>query len=140
MTKAQIKRAIRTAMCELVELRHISTRDHIREMHDYQRKLQRDMNNAAPYDLKADPLSLVAEYFVVNQLRTAWEYRGNFRPREILHCPESYILAHALVDAYPERIQDIMQRMDDELEMLGVYWHQLQYTCGQIIEREEQAA
>ena len=140
MTKTEIKRAIRAAMCELVELRHLSTRDHIRDMHDYQRKLQRTMNNSAPYGLKADPITLVADYHVVNQLRTAWEQRGSLRPRDILHCQESYILAHALVDAYPERVQDIMQRMDDELDLLGIHWHQLQYTCGQIIEREEQAA
>lgn len=140
MTKSEIKRAIRAAMCELVELRHLSTRDHIREMHDYQRKLQRNMNNTAPYDLKTDPISLVADYHVVNQLRDAWMQRGSFRPRDILHCQESYIIAHALVDAYPERVQDIMLRMDNELDLLGIHWHQLQYTCGQIIEREEQAA
>lgn len=140
MTKSEIKRAIRAAMCELVELRHLSTRDHIREMHDYQRKLQRNMNNTAPYDLKTDPISLVADYHVVNQLRNAWMQRGSFRPRDILHCQESYIIAHALVDAYPERVQDIMLRMDNELDLLGIHWHQLQYTCGQIIEREEQAA
>ena len=140
MTKTEIKRAIRAGMCELVELRHLSTRDHIREMHDYQRKLQRNMNNTAPYDLKTDPISLVADYHVVNQLRNAWMQRGSFRPRDILHCQESYIIAHALVDAYPERVQDIMLRMDNELDLLGIHWHQLQYTCGQIIEREEQAA
>ena len=140
MTKSEIKRAIRAAMNEIHELRHLGTRDHIRDMHDYQRKLQRTMNNAAPYDLKADPVSLVADYYVVNQLRTAWEQRGSLRPRDILHCQESYIIAHALVDAYPERIEAIMQRMDDELELLGIHWHQLQYTCGQIIERETEAA
>jgi len=140
MTKSEIKRAIRAAMLELHELRHLSTRDHISEMHDYQRKLQRNMNSTAPYDLKADPITLVADYHVVNQLRTAWEQRGSLRPRDILHCQESYILAHALVDAYPERCEAIMQRMDDELDLLGIHWHQLQYTCGQIIEREEQAA
>jgi len=140
MTKSEIKRAIRAAMCELVELRHLGTRDHIRDMHDYQRKLQRTMNNAAPYDLKTDPISLVSDYYVVDHLRTAWEQRGSFRPRDILHCQESYILAHALVDAYPERVQDIMQRMDDELDLLGTPWHRLQYTCGEIIERESEVA
>lgn len=140
MTKSEIKRAIRAAMNEIHELRHLGTRDHIREMHDYQKKLQRKHNAAAPYDLKADPVSLVADYYVVNQLRTAWEQRGSFRPRDILHCQESYILAHALVDAYPERCEAIMQRMDDELDLLGIHWHQLQYTCGQIIERESEVA
>ena len=140
MTKSEIKRAIRAAMNEIHELRHLGTRDHIRDMHDYQRKLQRTMNNAAPYDLKADPISLVADYYVVNQLRTAWEQRGSLRPRDILHCQESYILAHALVDAYPERMEAIMQRMDQRLHELTTHWHQLQYTCGQIIDLEDQAA
>jgi len=140
MTKTQIKKAIRAAMGELHELRHVGSRDYIRDMHDYQRKLQRTMNNAAPFDLKADPISLVADYFVVNHLRTAWEQRGSLRPRDILHCQDSYITAHALVDAYPERVQDIMQRMDDELDLLGIHWHQLQYTCGEIIEREQERA
>jgi hypothetical protein len=140
MTKKQIERAVKTAMFELQELRHIGSRDYIRDMHDYQRSQQRRINSAAPYDLKADPVNLVASYFVVNQLRTAWEQRGSLRPRDILHCQESYVLAHALVDAYPERIEAIMQRMDDELEMLGVYWHQLDYSCGQIIERDSEVA
>jgi len=140
MTKSEIKKAIRAAMCELVELRHLGTRDHIRDMHDYQRKLQRTMNNAAPYDLKTDPITLVADYYVVDHLRTAWEQRGSLRPRDILHCQESYIIAHALVDAYPERCEAIMQRMDDELDLLGIHWHRLQYTCGQIIERESEVA
>lgn len=139
MTKTEIKRAIRTAMNELHELRYYN-RDYIRDMHDYQRSLQRRMNNTAPFGMKTDPISLVADYFVVNHLRTAWEQRGSFRPRDILHCQESYITAHALVDAFPDRIEVIMQRMDDELELLGVYWHQLDYTCGQIIERETEAA
>lgn len=140
MTKTEIKRAIHAAMNELHELRHVGNRDRIREMHDYQRKLQRNMNNTAPYDLKTDPISLVADYFVVNQLRTAWAHRGSLRPRDILHCQESYILAHALVDAYPERIEAIMQRMDNELDLLGIHWDQLDYTCGQIVERKERAA
>ena len=140
MTKKQIETAIRRAFLETHELRHLGNRDYLREMHDYQKKLQRRMNNAAPSGTKTDSLHMVACYFVVDHLRTAWEQRGSFRPRDILHCQESYILAHALVDAYPERVQDIMQRMDDELDLLGIHWHQLQYTCGQIIERESEVA
>ena len=140
MTKKQIETAIRRAFLETHELRHLGNRDYLREMHDYQKKLQRKHNAAAPYGTKTDSLHMVACYFVVNQLRDAWMQRGSFRPRDILHCQESYIIAHALVDAYPERVQDIMLRMDNELDLLGIHWHQLQYTCGQIIEREEQAA
>jgi len=140
MTKTEIKRAIQAAMNELYELRHVGNRDYIREMLYYQRKRQRNWNNTAPYDLKADPITLVAEYHVVNQMRMAWEQPDNFRPRDILHCQESYITAHALVDAYPERIEAIMQRMDDELDSLGIHWDRLDYTCGQIVEREERAA
>ena len=140
MTKTDIKRAIRAAMNELHELRHVGNRDYIRDMHDYQRKLQRTMNNSAPHGFKFDPISLVADYFVVNHLRDAWDQRGCFRPRDILHCQESYVLAHALVDAYPDRVEAIMQRMNDELDLLGIHWHQLQYTCGEIIEREQERA
>ena len=140
MNKSEIKKAIRLTYVRTGELRHLSTRDYIRDMHDYQRKLQRTMNNAAPYGLKADPITLVADYFVVNQLRTAREHRDSFRPRDILHCQESYITAHALVDAYPERVGEIMQRMDDGLDLMGIHWHQLQYTCGEIIEREGETA
>lgn len=140
MTKTDIKRAIRAAMNELHELRHVGNRDYIREMIACQRRLQRRMNNTAPAGMKTDPISLVADYFVVNHLRNAWEQRGSFRPRDILHCQESYITAHALVDAYPARIAVIMQRMNDELDLLGIHWHQLQYTCGEIIEREQEAA
>tara|TARA_R100001460_G_C3498788_1_gene170156 strand:- start:319 stop:741 length:423 start_codon:yes stop_codon:yes gene_type:complete len=140
MTKKQIETAIRKAFLEAHELRHLGNRDYLREMHDYQKKLQRKHNADAPYGTKTDSLHMVACYFVINQLRTAWEYRDNFRPRDILHCQESYITAHALVDAYPERVQGIIQRMDDELELLGIHWQQLGYTHGQIIEREEEAA
>jgi hypothetical protein len=140
MTKSQIKRAIRAAMNELHELRHVGTRDYIRDMHDYQRKLQRTMNNSAPHGFKFDPINLVADYFVINHLRNAWEQRGSFRPRDVLHCQQSYITAHALVDAYPWRVEAIIQRMNDELDLLGTHWHQLQYTCGEIIERESEVA
>ena len=143
MTKKQIETAIRKAFLETHELRHLGNRDYLREMHDYQRKLQRKHNHGLRHlgnDTKTDSLHMVACYFVVNQLRNAWEQRGSFRPRDILHCQESYITAHALVDAYPERIEAIIQRMDNELDSLGIHWDQLQYTCGQIIEREEQAA
>lgn len=140
MTKKQIETAIRRAFLETHELRHLGTRDCLREMHDYQKKQQRRLNAAAPSGTKTDSLHMVACYFVVNQLRTAWEQRGSFRPRDILHCQESYILAHALVDAYPDRIEAIMQRIDDELELLGVYWHQLDYSCGQIIDRDSEVA
>ena len=109
-------------------------------MHDYQRKLQRTMNKSAPHGFKFDPVSLVAEYFVVNHLRDAWDQRGCFRPRDILHCQESYVISHALVDAYPAHIAVIMQRMNDELDLLGIHWHQLQYCCGEIIERDQEAA
>ena len=138
--RTRIERAISKALSEVRELSHLGNRDHIRDMYDYQKSLQRKHNAAAPYGTKTHPLHPVASYFVVNHLRTAWEQRGSFRPRDILHCQESYILAHALVDAYPERIEGIMQRMDDELDLLGIHWHQLQYTCGQIIERESEVA
>ena len=86
MTKKQIETAIRKASLETFELKHIGNRDYIREMYDYQKKLQRKHNAAAPYGTKTDSLHMVACYFVVNHLRNAWQQRGSFRPRDILHC------------------------------------------------------
>ena len=101
MNKTQIKNAINNAMCELSALRHLGNFDVLREMEDYQRKQQRIMKNAAPYGTKLDSLSLVARYFVAKNLIDAVDNPQHFRARDILHCQQSYLLAHALLDAYP---------------------------------------
>jgi len=131
MTKNQIKSIINGAMSELYSLRHLGNYDVLEEMFEYEKKQQRIMNNAAPYGIKPDPVALVAKYYVVKHLIDAVENPQHFRPRDILHCKKSYLLAHALVDSYPERVTAKVQQMCRDID-LSV----LDYTCGEIILRE----
>ena len=136
MNKTQIKNAINNAMCELSILRHLGNSDVLRDMEDYHRKQQRMMHNAAPYGQKLDSVSIVARYFVAKNLINAVDNPHHFRPRDILHCQQSYLLAHALLDAYPEKVKgavECLRRYVPEFEGLD-------YTCGQIVVREEVAA
>lgn len=131
MTKNQIKNIINGAMNELHPLRHLGNYDVIEEMLEYEKKQQKIMNNAAPYGMKTDPVALVAKYFVVKHLIDAVENPQHFRPRDILHCKKSYLLAHALVDSYPESVTAKVQQMCRDIDL-----SELAYTCGEIIPRE----
>jgi|11BtaG_2_1085332.scaffolds.fasta_scaffold04863_3 hypothetical protein len=136
MNKTQIKNAINNAMCEFSILRHLGNFDVLREMEDYQRKQQRIMKNAAPYGTKLDSLSLVARYFVAKNLIDAVDNPQHFRARDILHCQRSYLLAHALLDAYPEKVAGAVE----SLRRYVPEFESLTYTCGEIVTREEVAA
>ncbi len=131
MTKNQIKSIINAAISELYPLRHLGNYDVLGEMFEYEKKKQRIMNNAAPYGIKPDPVALVAKYYVVKHLIDAVENPQHFRPRDILHCKKSYLLAHALVDSYPESVTAKVRQMCRDID-LSV----LEYTCGEIIPRE----
>ena len=131
MTKNQIKSIINGAMSELYPLRHLGNHDVLEEMFEYEKQQQRTMNNAAPYGMKTDPVAMVAKYFVVKHLIDAVENPQHFRPRDILHCKKSYLLAHALVDAYPENVTAKVRQLCRHIDL-----SELDYTCGEIIPRE----
>ena len=131
MTKNQIKNIINGAMSELHPLRHLGNYDVLEEMFEYEKKQQKIMNNAAPYEIKPDPVALVAKYFVVKHLIDAVENPQHFRPRDILHCKKSYLLAHALVDSYPESVTAKVRQLCRHIDL-----SELAYTCGEIIQRE----
>ena len=131
MTKNQIKSIINGAISELYPLRHLGNYDVLEEMFEYEKKQQLIMKNAAPYGIKPDPVALVSKYFVVKHLIDAVENPQHFRPRDILHCTKSYLLAHALVDAYPESVTAKVRQMCRHIDL-----SELDYTCGEIIQRE----
>ena len=100
MTKAQIQKLISEGFSRLYPLTYKSWTDHRAAMFDYELKLQKQFRAARPVHASKyqQTSTTVAQYFVVKAIRDAIFNPKQFRPRDILHCKHSYILAHAIKD------------------------------------------
>jgi len=115
MTKAQIQKLISEGFSRLYPLTYKSWTDHRAAMFDYELKLQKQFRAARPvHPSKYQQTSTtVAQYFVVKAIRDAIFNPKQFRPRDILHCKQSYLTAHALADD---------DRFDLEEMFIGFEW------------------
>ncbi|MEL0117578.1 MAG: hypothetical protein VXB01_01445 [Opitutae bacterium] len=100
MNKKQIKELIDDGFNRLYPLTLKGWRDHRDEMYQYEYKLQKHFRstNPLPPAKCQQNNATVAKYFVLNAIRDAIYDPQNFRPRDILHCKQSYLIAHALAD------------------------------------------
>lgn len=100
MNKKQIKELINDGFNRLYPLTLKGWRDHRDEMYQYEYKLQKHFRSTNPL-LPAryqQNNATVAKYFVIKAISNAIFYTHDFRPRDILHCKQSYLIAHALAD------------------------------------------
>ena len=100
MNKKQIKEIIEYGFGRLYPLTMKGWTDHREEMYQYEYKLQKHFRstNPLPPAKYQQNNATVAKYFVVKAIRSALFDPQNFRPRDILHCKQSYLVAHALAD------------------------------------------
>ena len=99
MKNKQIKNLIEEGFGNLYRLTYTTYTDHRAEMLDYELKAEKDHRSITPWDLPKPKFSatVTAKYFVLKSIRSAM-LSNDFRPRDILHCKQSYILAHAIKD------------------------------------------
>ena len=100
MNKKQIQKLIDQGFNRLYPLTYTSFTDYRDQMFDYEYKAQKQFrtNNPFPPTRYQQNSKTVARYFVIKAIREAIYNPQNFRPRDILHCKQSYIIAHALAD------------------------------------------
>lgn len=100
MNKSQIQKLINEGFGRLYPLTFTSWTDYREEMFNYELKLQRQFK--ATRDINPSRCqhtnSTVAKYFVIKLIRDAIFNPKQFRPRDILHCKQSYLIANALAD------------------------------------------
>jgi hypothetical protein len=96
-------------------------------MYDDEWKRERMHRHIAPIDFKPKfSVATVARYFVLKAIRSAM-LSNDFRPRDILHCKHSYILAHAIKDD---------DRFDLDAMFDGFDWQafdSIEYSQGDLI-------
>jgi len=98
MNNKQIGDLILEGFGNLYPLTYTTFTDYRDKMYDDEWKRERMHRHAAPIDFKPKfSVPVVARYFVLKAIRSAM-LSNDFRPRDILHCKHSYILAHAIKD------------------------------------------
>jgi len=99
MNKKQIIDLINEGFNNLYPLTCKTYTDYRAEMLDYELKAEKDHRRITPWDLPKPKFTatVTAKYFVLYAVRSAM-LSNDFRPRDILHCKHSYILAHAIKD------------------------------------------
>lgn len=98
MSKKQILDLINEGFGNLYPLTYTTYTDYRAEMLDYEVKQERQHRIYAPSGLGPRfTVRMIAKYFVLKAIRSAM-LSNDFRPRDILHCKHSYILAHAIKD------------------------------------------
>jgi len=98
MNNKQISDLILEGFGNLYPLTYTTYTDYRDKMYDDELKRERMHRHVAPIDFKPKfSAPVVARYFVLKAIRSAM-LSNDFRPRDILHCKQSYILAHAIKD------------------------------------------
>lgn len=79
---------------------------------------------------KVFPTPLIAKYFVVRCFINAvrWVNFDEFRPRDLLHFKESYLLALALADEYSEEVKAWAETVPE-------YFDDIDYSSARLYER-----
>ncbi len=98
MNKKQISDLINEGFGNLYPLTYATYTDYRAEMLDDE--LKQEKRHRAFISVAFKPkfsASIVSKYWVILAIRTAM-LSDHFRPRDILHCKKSYILAHAIKD------------------------------------------
>lgn len=136
MNKKQIKELIEEGYSRLYPLTMKGWRDHRDEMYQYEYKLQKHFRAINPTPARYQQNNAtVAKYFVIKSIRSALFDHKNFRPRDILHCKESYLLAHAIDDD---------DRFDLHEMFIGFSWYwfdQIEFAGADLhFESQEEAA
>ena len=112
MNNAQIKKLIEEGFNKLYPLTHWTHTDHRAAMLNYELKAQKQFRASAPYAIKWQHTNqTVAKYFVLHAVRQALAF-DTFRPRDILHCKQSYIIAQALKDHDSDRFRQMVIDFD----------------------------
>jgi len=127
MNKTQIKNLIEEGFGNLYRLTYTTYTDYRAEMLDYEVKQEKQHRNYAPSNYAPKfSVRILAKYFVLKAVRSAM-LSNDFRPRDILHCKQSYILAHAIKDD---------DRFDLDAMFDGFDWEafdSIEYSQGDLI-------
>ena len=98
MSKKQILDLINEGFGNLYPLTYATYTDYRAEMLDYGVKQEKQHRRMAPSGFGPRfTVRHMAKYFVLRSVRSAM-LSNDFRPRDILHCKHSFILAHAIKD------------------------------------------
>lgn len=98
MSKKQILDLINEGFGNLYPLTCKTYTDYRAEMLDYEVKQEKQHRRMAPSGFGPRlTVRHIAKYFVLRSVRSAM-LSNDFRPRDILHCKHSFILAHAIKD------------------------------------------
>tara|TARA_R110002074_G_scaffold358259_1_gene530544 strand:- start:98 stop:499 length:402 start_codon:yes stop_codon:yes gene_type:complete len=98
MNNKQMKELINDGFGRLYPLSQVDWRDHRQMMLDDELRSEKQHRASAPFNLRPKfSMNIVAKYFVIKAIRNAMR-NDHFRPRDILHCKQSSLLAHAIKD------------------------------------------
>jgi len=112
MNNAQIKKLIEEGFNKLYPLTHWTFTDHRAAMLDYELKVQKQFRATCPHTPKWQHTNqTVAKYFVIHAVKQALAF-DTFRPRDILHCKQSYIIAQALKDHDADKFREMVIDFD----------------------------
>ena len=136
MSRKQILDLINEGFNNLYPLTYTTYTDYRAEMLVYEVKQEKQHRNYAPSSYGPRfTVRMMAKYFVLKAVRSAM-LSNDFRPRDILHCKQSYILAHAIKDD---------DRFDLDAMFEGFDWEAfeaIEYSQGDLVfvETVEQTA
>jgi len=99
MNNTQMKDIINEGFGRLYPLTGADWRDYRQMMLDDELRSERQHRaSASPFNLRPKfSTNIVAKYFVIKAIRGAAGV-NSFRPRDILHCKQSFLLAYAIND------------------------------------------
>jgi len=130
MNNKQIKDLINDGYSMLSSLANFDWRDYRQEMLDYELKAEKDHRKNCPWNLSTPCSSkLIAQYFVLRGIFSATGSMS-FRPRDILHCKLSHLIAHGLNDDHRFDLYGMME---------GFNWdafNSIEYSQGNLISVE----
>jgi len=127
MSKKQILDLINEGFSNLYPLTCKTYTDYRAEMLDYEIKQEKQHRQYAPTGYGPRfTVRMLAKYFVLKAIRSAM-LSNDFRPRDILHCKHSYILAHAIKD-------------DDRFDLIAMFasfdwsaFESIEYSQGDLV-------
>lgn len=113
----ETKKLINEGYNNLYVLTNLSWKDYRDEMLKSEKKKAKKWREDTQYIWGIDRKYLLtiteeAKYFVVRHVVEAMLSTRSLELKETLHVKESYAMAHALMDAYPEKIQEAFKDFD----------------------------
>ena len=117
MNIKETKALIKDGYNRLYVLTNLSWKDYREEMLKYEKKLAKDWRDSTRDNWRVDvdwhlTTTEEAKFFCIQHILNALKAKEPIAINSILHCKESYCMAHALVSTYREKIEEAFKGFD----------------------------